>query len=456
MNAVNEGGLEWLSAVEAAAAIREGRLTSRDYTEACLDAIARQEDTVGAWTFLDRDYALAQADAADEAHRLGRPHGPLHGLPIGVKDIFDTRDMPTEDGSPLHAGRTPRDDAAAVARLRAAGGLVMGKTVTTEFATYHPGKTANPHDPRRTPGGSSSGSAAAVACGMVPLAIGSQTNGSTIRPASFCGVVGYKPSFGAIPRNGALKLSRALDHVGLFARDVPDVALLAECLFGCDAEDPDTRPQAVPPLLRAALSEPPTAPRLAFVPGPVWELAESETQEAFGELIEALNEADAAPGLGKIEQFDLSEGFSEAQALHAVVMETDLACNLAREYRDGADRISPVLRAMIERGLNQHGAYDYARALAMMPALNEALEEAFFNFDAFITPAAAGPAPFGLEATGSPAFCSLWTFCGLPAITLPLLRSADGMPLGVQLIGQRGADAKLLRTAQWLMTRDFT
>ncbi len=451
MNAMNEAGLEWLSAVEAAAAIREGRLTSREYTEACLDAIERQEETVGAWTFLDRDYALAQADAADEAHRLGRPHGPLHGLPVGVKDIFDTRDMPTEDGSPLHAGRTPRGDAAAVARLRAAGALIMGKTVTTEFSAYHPGKTANPLDPARTPGGSSSGSAAAVACGMVPLAIGSQTSGSTIRPASYCGVVGYKPSFGAIPRSGALKLSRALDHVGIFARDVPDAALLAECLFGFDAEDPDSRLQAVPPLLRAALSEPPAAPRLAFVPGPVWEQAEDETREAFGELIEALNDS----GAERIEQFDLSEGFAQAQALHAVVMETDLACNLAREYRDGAERISPVLRGMIERGLKQHGAYDYARALAMIPALNESLEEAFFSFDAFITPSAAGPAPLGLEATGSPAFCTLWTFCGLPAVTLPLLRGADGMPLGVQLVGPRGADAKLLRTAQWLMTREF-
>ena len=252
---MSDEGLENLTAIEAAAAIRDGRLKSRELTEACLAQIERLEPTVGAWTFLDRDHALAQADAADDIHRHGRPHGPLHGVPVGVKDIFDTHDMPTEDGTPLHAGRTPRRDAAAVAKLRQAGAVIMGKTVTTELACYTPGKTANPRDPARTPGGSSSGSAAAVAADMVPLAIGSQTNGSTIRPAAFCGVYGFKPSHGLIARSGMLQLSRALDHVGVFARAIEDAALIAECMIGHDENDPDTRPLAAPPLQATATSE---------------------------------------------------------------------------------------------------------------------------------------------------------------------------------------------------------
>lgn len=447
MSVSSESGLEWMTAVEAAAAIVDGRMTARELTEACLDNIAIQEATIGAWTHLDRDHALAQADAADEAHRLGRQHGPLHGVPIGIKDIFDTSDMPTEDGSILHAGRTPRRDAAAVASLRAAGAIIMGKTVTTEFASYSPGKTANPRDPRRSPGGSSSGSAAAVAAGMVPLAIGSQTNGSVIRPAGYCGVVGYKPSFGSIPRTGALQLSRNLDHVGVFARNVPDAALIAECLFGHDAGDLDTRPVARPSLLRTAQSDPPVPPRLAFVASPAWDQADAVTQEAFAELVDALGE--------RIERFDLPASFANAVDLLKVIMEVDMATNLQLEYDQGADRLSPTLRALLERGRGQHSAFDYSRAVAAIPVLNEALEEAFFAYDAFITPATTGVAPMGLESTGSPVFCSLWTLCGLPTINLPLLYDEDGLPIGLQLVGTRGSDARLLRTANWLMNFDF-
>ena len=215
---------------------------------------------VQAWAFLDPDYALAQARAADELRLSGQPTGPLHGVPIAIKDIFDTADMPTENGSLLHAGRTPSRDATAVAMLRAAGAVIMGKTVTTEFAYFSPGKTRNPHNPEHTPGGSSSGSAAAVAAEMVPLALGSQTNGSTIRPAAYCGVIGFKPTHGLIPRQGILALSRTLDHVGLFARSIDDIALLAEQLVGYDERDPDTRPRARTPFIDVAAEEPPLPP----------------------------------------------------------------------------------------------------------------------------------------------------------------------------------------------------
>ncbi len=230
-----------LSLTEAAIDIREGRITSAELVRDCLKRIDEVDADIEAWAFLDRDHAMRQAEAADAHRKQGRAVGPLHGVPVGIKDIFDTGDMPTELGSPLWAGRTPRRDAAAVARLRAAGAVIMGKTVTTEYAYFTPGKTRNPHDPARTPGGSSSGSAAAVAAHMVPGAIGSQTNGSVIRPAAFCGVVGFKPTHGLIPRSGALLLSRTLDHVGVFARTVEDAALLAEILAGFDEEDPDTR-----------------------------------------------------------------------------------------------------------------------------------------------------------------------------------------------------------------------
>src|SRR5204863_2533020 len=229
-----------LTAAEAARLIQEGLLTSERLVEACLKRILAVEPEVQAWTFLDEELALAQARAADDLRRSGQATGPLCGIPIGIKDIIDTADMPTENGTPLHRGRTPRNDAAVVARLRAAGAVIMGKTVTTECAYFHPGKTRNPHNPEHTPGGSSSGSAAAVAAAMVPLALGSQTAGSVIRPGAFCGDYAFKPTHGLIPRTGVLTLSRTLDHIGLFARNLDDLALAAEELAGYDEGDPDT------------------------------------------------------------------------------------------------------------------------------------------------------------------------------------------------------------------------
>ena len=426
---------------EAAVAIREGRITSADLVGDCVGRIAEVDGEVQAWAFLDRDHAVRQAQAADEHRRHGRATGPLHGVPIGVKDIFDTADMPTELGSPLWAGRTPHRDAAAVARLRAAGAVIMGKTVTTEYAYFHPGKTRNPHDPGRTPGGSSSGSAAAVAAAMVPGAIGSQTNGSVIRPAAFCGVVGFKPTHGLVPRSGALMLSRTLDHVGAFARSVEDVALLAETLVGFDDEDPDTRPVAHPPFAAVAASEPPLPPRLAFVRSPAWKHAEPVTAEAFAELVEALGE--------QASEVELGAAFDDAIGLHRTVMEVEMAHNLHRDYEQGRDRLSAPLRQIIERGRGR-SALEYLRAVAAVGPLNEALRAIFDEYDAILTPAAPGEAPRGLESTGDPVFCTIWTYLGTPAITLPLMHSEAGLPLGTQLVGRRGNDARLLRTARWL------
>jgi Asp-tRNA(Asn)/Glu-tRNA(Gln) amidotransferase A subunit family amidase len=426
----------------AAADIREGRMTSTELVRACLERIDEVDGEVRAWTFLDREHAMRQAEAADLEHKQGKLPGPLHGVPVGVKDIFDTGDMPTELGSPLWAGRTPRRDAAAVARLRAAGAVIMGKTVTTEYAYRTPGKTANPHDPSRTPGGSSSGSAAAVAALMVPGAIGSQTSGSVIRPAAFCGVVGFKPTHGLIPRSGALLLSRTLDHVGVFARSVEDAALLAETLVGFDEEDPDTRPTARPPLAAVAASEPPLPPRLAFVRSPAWEHAEPVTREAFAELAETLGEA--------VAEVELGESFARAFDMQRTIMEVEAAHNLHRDYERGGDTLSAALRQLIERGRGRT-AIDYTGAIAAIVPLNQALGSIFDEYDAILTPATKGAAPRGLESTGDPIFCALWTYLGVPAVTLPLLSSEAAMPLGVQLVGRRGNDARLLRTARWLV-----
>jgi Asp-tRNA(Asn)/Glu-tRNA(Gln) amidotransferase A subunit family amidase len=436
--------LNWLSACDAARAIRDGAISSEQLTHACLVRIREAEPQIQAWQFLDPEHALAQARARDADRREGRATGPLHGVPVGIKDIIDTGDMPTEDGTALHAGRMPDRDAAVVAMLRAAGAVIMGKTVTTECAYFHPGKTRNPHDAERTPGGSSSGSAAAVAAGMVPLALGSQTNGSVIRPAAFCGVYGFKPTHGLIPRAGILKLSRTLDHVGVFARTLEDVALLAEQLIGHDEQDPDTRPRARMPLQDVAASEPPLAPLLAFVKGPAWERADKQTQEAFAELTGELGD--------RVIDVELPSSASRALDWHRTIMEAEMAANLDLEWEKGRERLSEKLRGLLARG-RETSALEYQKAVARIPVLYDGFGEIFERCDAILTPSAPGTAPKGLGSTGDPAFCTLWTLMGTPALSLPLMRGEDGMPLGVQLVGPRHDDARLLRTARWLAGR---
>lgn len=434
-----------MSALRAAEAIREGELTSEELVGACLARIGECEEQIGAWEHLDEEYALRQAREADLAGREGKALGPFHGVPVGIKDIIDTAELPTENGSPLHAGRQPTEDAALVSLLKNAGAVIMGKTVTTEFAVYHPGKTKNPHDPERTPGGSSSGSAAAVASRMVPAAVGSQTNGSTIRPASYCGVCGFKPTHGTISRYGMLPQSRPIDHVGLFARSVEDVAFLGDQLMVFDARDPDMRHRAAPRLLETAASEPPVAPRFAFVKTPVWDQADEDAQAAFEELAARL-------GGEVVEEVELPDAFNNAIEWHQIILESNLARNFETEYERGREKLSDLLRKMMERGKN-YLAVDYTRAVEKVPVLNGLLGETFERYDALLTPPAPGQAPMGLGATGNPVFCTIWTLCGTPAVTLPLLEGADGMPLGVQLVGSRGDDARLLRTARWLESR---
>ncbi|MGF1610794.1 MAG: amidase [Kiloniellales bacterium] len=426
---------------EAAEQIRAGRITSSELVRDCLKRIEAVDGEVRAWAFLDPDYALQQARRADEAHAAGIDLGPLHGVPVGVKDIIDTGDMPTECGTSFHAGRRPNRDATVVALLRQAGAVIMGKTVTTELAVYSPGKTRNPHDPERTPGGSSSGSAAAVAAGMVPVALGTQTNGSVIRPAAFCGVYGFKPTHGAISRHGVLEQSRPLDTVGVFARSVADLALLAEPLTVYDDRDPDMRPVGRPRLVATAAEEPPLEPILAFVRSPVWDRAGPDTQAAFGELVEFLG--------ARCEEVTLPQSFDSAVRWHRTIFCADLAKSFQDFYERDRSMLSANLRELIEEG-QRCLAVDYNRAMEWRDVLYHGLGEVFERYDAILTPAAPGEAPKGLESTGDPIFCTLWTFCGTPAVTLPLLVGEGGLPIGVQLVGKRGHDGRLLRTARWL------
>src|SRR5215471_2606831 len=328
-----------LTAVEAASEIVRGAISAEDYTRACLDRIEAVEPKIHAFVHLDPEHALAQARTLDRSKANGDRIGPLHGIPIGTKDIFDTADYPTEYGSAIFAGRRPNADCTAARKLREAGAVIIGKTVTTEFAYFHPGKTRNPRDLNRTPGGSSSGSAAAVAAGTVPLAIGSQTNGSVIRPSAFCGVFGVKPSHGLISRAGALTLSRKLDHVGAFARSIADLALILDVLAGQDAADPDSRPYASPGFRAAAHEAPPIPPSFALVRTPMWDKADADAREALEDL---------AKDVGARE-VDLPDYYRDAWSAQRAIMAVDMAYNLGGFVDEGGE-VSPTFRALIEEG----------------------------------------------------------------------------------------------------------
>ena len=435
-----------LSACDARSAMTDGFLSSQELVESCFARIDELEESIGAWAHLDKENAMEQARKADEIRRQGRPLGLLHGLPIGIKDIIDTRDYPTERGTVLHKGRAPDSDAMLVSLLKEAGAIILGKTVTTELAVFSPGKTRNPHNTAHTPGGSSSGSAAAVSCAMVPLAVGTQTNGSVIRPASFCGVYGFKPSFGRISRHGVLVQSPPLDTIGVFARNLEDLALIADVLMRFDARDEAMSPIAPPCISSVMTEEVPTEPKFAFVRSPVWDQAEQDTKDGFRELIDAVNEKVKET----IDIVDLPAGFDAIHKDHATVMEADLAKSFADEYARGKSDLSDVLREMIERG-QQVSAVDYEAAVTSIADYNEDLSEIFDSFDAILTPSTPGAAPAGLDATGSPVMNTIWTYCGTPAINLPLLQNMDGLPIGVQLVGEKDDDARLFRSSRWLL-----
>ncbi len=430
-----------LSALAAAARIGSGLLSSRELVTACLGRIEASDANIGAWAHLDPENALAQADALDRIRQKGLPMGPLHGVPVGIKDIFDTAGMPTEFGSKIHRGRQPDRDCAAVARLRDAGAVIMGKTVTTEFAFLNPADTRNPHDASRTPGGSSSGSAAAVAAGHVPLALGSQTNGSTVRPASFCGIYGFKPSYGVISRSGVLETSVTLDQVGLFARTLEDVAALCDVVAGYDPRDKASYPYPRPQCLHGARAQVPAKPDLAYFDLPYRDLMSSDATNGLDEVLERLGD--------RVKKYPAPDMFSRAIDCHRIIHEYEIARNLEREIAEHWDDISDTLKPVLERG-RALSSKEYTEAVQLVATARAEFADMFNDIDAVITVGAAGEAPLRTSGTGDPVFCTIWTFCGLPSVSLPLLAGSQGLPIGLQLIGSYQGDDRLMRTAHWV------
>lgn len=415
-----------LGALEAARRIARRELSAEALVRACLERIEAREAVVGAWIQLDAEAVLAEARSLD----AGPLRGVLHGLPLGVKDLIDTAQLATAYGSPIYAGHRPAWDAACVASARAAGALVLGKTVTTEFATYHPGKTANPHNPAHTPGGSSSGSAAAVADFMVPLAYGTQTAGSVIRPAAFCGVVGYKPSFGMISRAGVKSLAESLDTIGVFARDVADAALFAGALAGRD-------------LLSTATPE---APRIGLCRTHEWGEAAPEARQAFEAAAAGLSAAGA-----RVHEIELPADFSGLAAAQTEIMAYEAAQAFAHESRAHGDQLSVKLRELLAQGAAlTPQRYDQDRLLARR--CRHLLSDLFREADILIAPSAPGEAPEGLAATGNPVFNRIWTVLGTPCVHLPFAQGPRGLPVGVQAVGPWGADRATLAAADWAHT----
>ena len=423
------------SAAEIAAAVAGGESTALAETEAVLAQVAAREESVKAWRFLDPDLARAKARAVDALPLKG----PLAGAGVGLKDIIDTADLPTENGAGTDKGRQPTHDATAVKRLMAAGAVIIGKTVTTECAFLTPGETLNPHDPERTPGGSSMGSGAAVGGGMVPLALGSQTVGSVLRPASFCGAWAMKPTWGLVPRTGMMALSHILDHIGVYGRSAHDLALIVDALSGDDGRDPasyGTKPSS----LAAGLSgKPATKPRFVMLRDFAWPDLEPSSVDLFTDLADRLG----APVIDMPPIFD--NIFDVAQD----ILGRDAAYNLGERWRTASELISPGLREWLVRGYSL-STDKYLSRIEAVQRMRMAFPAVISGFDAAIAPVTAGEAPRDLRNTGNPKFCLTWTTIGVPAISVPALKGPACMPVGVQVIGRRGGDLETLRAAQWL------
>lgn len=416
---------------EAAEALARRSVSAAELTQACLARIAQREPLVHAWACLDAEFALRQARACDVQER----RSPIHGIPFGIKDIIDTADLPTSYGSPIYRGHRPARNAACVERLLDAGAIVLGKTVTTEFANRTPGPTANPRNPEHTPGGSSSGSAAAVADLMVPASLGTQTTGSVIRPAAYCGIVGYKPSYATFDVAGIKPCAPSLDTLGLMVRDVADIPLIAPVLAD--------RPWRPSPTWNDG-----SAPRLAVCRTPVWEHATEATRRALDTVVASLARlgVPVEPDRTAVGQFD---GLREAQRM---IMAVETARSLHTEYMEHRDSLSPSLCELIEHGRGQSPAA-YAAAISRVQQARSHATAIFGDFDALLTPSAPGEAPHGLGSTGDPIFCAIWTALHVPCVTLPAITGDSGLPVGIQLVGRAGQDESLLGVAEWLTHR---
>ena len=433
-----------LSATEALSASASGRLSSVELVTSCLARIQQTDGDIKAWAFLDPDAALAQAAECDRIRKAGMATGPLHGIPVGLKDIIDTAKMPTQRGTPIFAGRQTDHVARLVERLREAGAVIMGKTVTTELAFVHANETRNPHNNAHSPGGSSSGSAAAVAAQHVPLAIGTQTNGSVIRPASFCGTFGFKPTRGVISRTGLLQTSVSLDQVGCFGRTLADVALLTDAIGSYDQHDPTSFARPRPNMSAGAAADVPVTPDLAWFNLPFNDRLSDDAREGLEAVLDILGP--------QVTRMDPADTLSNLVAVQARIHEYEIAQHQAEVFDQHWDQISETLKPIISRA-RQITKAEYEDALEVKASAEAFFADFFVEFDAIVAPSAAGEAPRFGEGTGDPIFCTLWTLAGLPCVSLPLLVGETGLPIGVQLIGPIEKDDRLLRTARWLQSQ---
>ena len=430
-----------LSVSEIAEKIRNSDLNSVDLCKSYIEQINKFEKDVKAWAHFDKKLLLEKAEEADEHRRSGKSVGPLHGIPVALKDIIGTYDMPTECGTVLRKGKTESQNAEIVDLLKSAGALIMGKTNTSELAFLGPPETRNPHDYSRTPGGSSSGSAAVIASHMAPLSIGSQTGGSVIRPASYCGVVGYKPSYGLISRNGVLRTSYHLDHIGVFGKTVEDVALLAKVLIKKDSYDKATIHYSSEFMLEECKKGPMFDPKFIFYKTESWKKIDKKSRESFEFFIKSFKK--------NIEVFDTPSYFKDIDKYHRIVHETDLANNFQVYYKKDKTKLSKEMREAISRGL-KYSAKEYGDATDFMKQSYESYKEVFEDYHGIVTPSSSGVADKGLKSTGSADFQKIWTYLGLPTISLPLLTGENDLPLGVQLVGDKLDDLRFLGTANWL------
>lgn len=425
---MNHQDLQKLDAYEATRLMSRRELRCEDLVRACLDRVAERDGQVHAFASINPGNVLAKARELDN----GPIRGLLHGLPLAVKDFFDTASNPTTYGSQVYAGHQPKADAAAVALCSEAGGLVMGKTVSTEFAYFTPGPTCNPHNLAHTPGGSSSGSAASVADFMAPLALGTQTAGSIIRPAAYCGVVGYKPSLGRVSGAGVKSLSQTLDVVGGFARTVRDVGLLGSVLTGD---------------IRLAQLADHGAPRIGLFQSPQWSDTDPDTHRAWSRATQALtSHTDACKDVA------MPQDFSSLVPLQKEVMAFEMARALSYERVYHREALSERLKALLDEGMGISGA-SHAANLQRTADWRLRIDALFERHDVLLTPSASGEAPFGTAATGDPLFCRSWTLLGLPSVHLPFTTGSHGLPVGLQLVGRHGDDHKLLACAAWVHAR---
>ena len=431
-------------ATEIVEAIRDGRVTARRIVEGCLAKI-EADASLCAWAHLDAEAALAQADECDRLRQHGKPLGRLHGVPVGLKDIIDADGLPCECGAAAMAGRVPEQDSRIAAALRGEGAIIMGKTVTTELAFMQPAATRNPHDRAHTPGGSSSGSAAAVAAGHVPLAVGSQTNGSVSRPASFCGTFSIKPTAGIIPRSGVLATSSTLDQMGVFGNSLEDIGLLCDVIGGYDPADSASYPRPRPRMQDGATSEAPMPPNFVWLEMPYFDRLSDDARAGMDELLDALG--------ARVERIDAAESFAGFIAAQKIIHGHEYAGHLGWILDENPDGISKGSQDAIALGRTYGEAAAYEEAQEMRRQAMGFFATLFTEFDAVISPAALGEAPLFEEGTGDPICQTIFTLAGLPTVTLPLLVGDKGLPIGVQLAGGAEEDDRLLRTSRWLHGR---